>query len=310
MEENKYEAALERAKSAIKECGDNVGRIKMIESIFPELAESKEENIRKSILMMFKKALPDVFNRYGMNKNDAIAYMEKLKDIDKKLEDAYKTADEVQYNRGYQDAMDEKAKFVDAITDFPTEFEKQVSCFAASIINKEYDYDYSFIKWAAKGLLGYAKHELEKQNELTHKEDNMTKTSEQFNEKDEKIRKKLIEYFKDLMGGWFPYSNEEIIAYLEKVKNFDEQLEQAYKTADEVQYKRGYEYGREDYHAQALLYVLHKGVEQGEKEMLENALDAYCKVCSNYWSPTPLNICRQECKNYSDFKKAMEDKEL
>lgn len=119
MEENKYKDALERAKSAIKECGDNIGRIKMIESIFPELAESKEENIRKSILMMFKKALPDVFNRYGMNKNDAIAYIEKLKDIDRQLEDAYKTADEVQYNRGYQDAMDEKEKFVDAITDFP-----------------------------------------------------------------------------------------------------------------------------------------------------------------------------------------------
>lgn len=64
--------------------------------------------------------------------------------------------------------------------------------------------------------------------------------------KDEEIRKKLIEYFKGLMGGWFPYSNEEIIAYLEKVKDFDEQLEQAYKNSDEVQYKRGYGKGYVD----------------------------------------------------------------
>lgn len=121
MEENKYKEAIERAKSAIKECGDNVGRIKMIESIFPELAESKEENIRKSILMMFRKALPDVFNRYGTNKNDAIAYMEKLKDIDKQLEDAYKTADEVQYKRGYDFG------YVEGVAFAKQELEKQVT---------------------------------------------------------------------------------------------------------------------------------------------------------------------------------------
>lgn len=101
MEENKYEEALERAKSAIKECGDNLGRIKMIESIFPELAEPKEENIRKCILMMFKNAVPDIFNRYGMNKDDAIAYLEKLKDFDKKLEQAYKNGDGVFFKKGY-----------------------------------------------------------------------------------------------------------------------------------------------------------------------------------------------------------------
>lgn len=40
--EKAYKEALSRAKSAINECGDNKGRIAMIESIFPELAESEE----------------------------------------------------------------------------------------------------------------------------------------------------------------------------------------------------------------------------------------------------------------------------
>ena len=51
--------------------------------------------------MMFKNALPDVFNRYGMNKNDAIAYLEKLKDFDKQLEKAYKANSEEIFNYGY-----------------------------------------------------------------------------------------------------------------------------------------------------------------------------------------------------------------
>lgn len=38
---------------------------------------------------------------------------------------------------------------------------------------------------------------------------------------------------------------------------------------NQPQYSEGYvEYVREDYHAQAMLHVLHKGVEQGKKEMI------------------------------------------
>ena len=44
-----YDKTLERAKSAIKECGNNKGRITMIEEIFPELKESDDERIRKDL---------------------------------------------------------------------------------------------------------------------------------------------------------------------------------------------------------------------------------------------------------------------
>lgn len=93
--------------------------------------------------------------------------------------------------------------------------------------------------------------------------------------KDEDIRKKLIEYFKGLMGGWFPYSNEEIIAYLEKVKDFDKQLDEAYKTADEVQYKRGYGKG----YADGMVAAKKKELEKQSTIKDGNSIDPH------FWKP-------------------------
>ena len=150
----KYEDALERAR---RMCAMPIDKATM-EYVFPELKDN-DERIRKAIIahMHIVKSVN------GVDVSEILAWLEKVKDFDKQLEKAYKTADEVQYNRGYQDAMEEKAKFVDVILDFPTNFEREVSHFAASILNKEYDYTSAFIKISAKGLLESAKLELEKQ---------------------------------------------------------------------------------------------------------------------------------------------------
>lgn len=71
--ENKYKMAIERAKLAIKECGDNNGRISMIESIFPELKESEDERIRKA-LVRFHKSTIDID---GIKGADILAWLEK-----------------------------------------------------------------------------------------------------------------------------------------------------------------------------------------------------------------------------------------
>ena len=71
--EKKYKAALERAKSAIKECGNNLGRIKMIESIFPELKESEDERIRKALIRFHKSSI-DID---GIKGDDILAWLEK-----------------------------------------------------------------------------------------------------------------------------------------------------------------------------------------------------------------------------------------
>lgn len=68
---------------------------------------------------------------------------------------------------------------------------------------------------------------------------------------DERIRKWLLDFVQGLPdeGLDFRFYNvkkEQVVAWLEKVKDFDEQLEQAYKNSDEVQYKRGYGKGYVD----------------------------------------------------------------
>lgn len=74
--EKLYKEALERAKSAIKECGDNKGRIVMIESIFPELRESGDESIRKDIKRAISVALDySYFDKETAD--DCLAWLEK-----------------------------------------------------------------------------------------------------------------------------------------------------------------------------------------------------------------------------------------
>ena len=68
-----YDEALDRAKSAIKDCGDNKGRIAMIESIFPAIYQSEDEKIRKA-LVRFHKSTIDID---GIKGADILAWLEK-----------------------------------------------------------------------------------------------------------------------------------------------------------------------------------------------------------------------------------------
>ena len=45
-----------------------------------------------------------------------------------------------------------------------------------------------------------------------------------------------------------------------------------------------------------------------EKQMIEKACDAYCKVCGHFPHTVPTHICRHNCEYFSDFKRYMEDK--
>lgn len=66
---------------------------------------------------------------------------------------------------------------------------------------------------------------------------------------DERVRRFLQDTFaaqylaKDQLGKWHGEPVTNILVWLEKVKDFDKQLEEAYKNSDEVQYKRGYDAG-------------------------------------------------------------------
>ena len=129
-----YEQAIERAKGIYNETIVPTPTAKgTCEYIFPELKESEDESIRKE-LIQYLKDYPNLPNG-NYSRSDFSAWLEK---------------------------QDEK---VDAIENFNTEFERQISHLIASTINKEHEYNEGFVKWTANALLNYAKHELEKQRE-------------------------------------------------------------------------------------------------------------------------------------------------
>ena len=81
--EQKYNEALDAARHIYEDMksGGNFGGMEDLEVIFPELAESEDERIRKTLLdeMMFLKEKGQT-KLLGLNINDIIAYLEKLKE--------------------------------------------------------------------------------------------------------------------------------------------------------------------------------------------------------------------------------------
>lgn len=79
--EKLYKNALERAKNLRKDAIDMEENLlaKQCEIIFPELEESEDEKIRRTLIRICKKALPDIFKTYGYegDKENIIAWLEK-----------------------------------------------------------------------------------------------------------------------------------------------------------------------------------------------------------------------------------------
>lgn len=129
-----YEQAIERAKGIYNETIVPTPTAKgTCEYIFPELKDSDDDRIRKA-LIQYLKDYPNLPNG-NYCRDDFFAWLEK------------------------------QGEKVDAIENFNTEFERQISHLIASTINKEHEYNEGFVKWTANALLNYAKHELEKQGE-------------------------------------------------------------------------------------------------------------------------------------------------
>jgi hypothetical protein len=64
------------------------------------------------------------------------------------------------------------------------------------------------------------------------------------------------------------------------------------------------DYGGYNWHPERLAV---KDIEYIRKDaFIENACNAYCKVCGHYPHTVPTHICRNNCDYFSDFKKYME----
>ena len=127
----KYEDALERAREMCAMPADKA----TMEYVFPELKDN-DERIRKAIIahMHIVKSVN------GVDVSDILAWLEKVKNFDKQLEDAYKNSDEVQYKRGYDDG------YLEGIVNAKKELDKQGEL-THSQVSKKSDKD---SKWNAE----------------------------------------------------------------------------------------------------------------------------------------------------------------
>ena len=105
--EKKYKEANDKVAARF---GTNVAK-----EIFTDIYESEDENVRKWLLNLVQ-SLPDkglIFSSYDdIEKAKVLAWIERQdpKKHEEELEKAYKTADEVQYKRGYEDAVKDTEK--------------------------------------------------------------------------------------------------------------------------------------------------------------------------------------------------------
>ena len=100
--EKKYKEALELARVAAFN-----GHQSLMEGIFPELKESEDEKVREYLIRYIDNTM-----KSSELKSKLLSWLEKQnsKKHEEELEKAYKTADKVQYRRGYEAAMKEMEK--------------------------------------------------------------------------------------------------------------------------------------------------------------------------------------------------------
>ena len=236
---NAYDEAIRIAKKKYKMvqnlCKDSQIDVDFLKDeltdIFPKLEDEMikdDEKLRQDLILFL-----DTFWHLGKNGNF----------------DKWSTADCADWIAW----VGKQGKKVNVIEGFDTEFEKQVSSLLASVINKNDEYTEGFVKWASQSLLGYAKHEIEKQNEQ--------KPAVKDSVNEDKVMKELLYNYivmnentpsSDEVFSTYGKSKEDILAWIEKQGEqksaWSEKDEKLYKLSlenlTELMHRFGEEYGR------------------------------------------------------------------
>lgn len=79
-----YDEAIDVAKNRLKDCHGDCFLRKEIEKIFPVLAETEDERIRKALIDFFEKKVEKGFEwvEYGIPNNAVLAWLKKQKEPD------------------------------------------------------------------------------------------------------------------------------------------------------------------------------------------------------------------------------------
>ena len=168
-----YDKAIERANELNYVSDKDSLQRKTVEHIFPELAESEGEKIKKELLENLRELL-EMYN-------------------------TLQTTKEYSKVQSWIDWVEKKGDKISTIEGFESEFERQVSCLIASAINKEHEYNQGYVKWTANALLNYAKHELEKQGGQKTAEN----TGPKFKAGDWIVFNGLTLYIKEVVKGYY-----------------------------------------------------------------------------------------------------------
>ena len=192
-----------------------------ITDLFPQLLESEDEKIRKTLISYFEwvKERDCKSEWNGLKVDDIRAWLEKQKE----------------------------QKSIQCI-EFTNEFENQISHLLASVLNDEYEYNEGFVKHAAQSLLGYAKNKLKSDEldkierlmkalqatnaqigELVEENYKLKEQKQEWSEEDEENINTLIEVVHERMG-----LSEKRKQYYEKwLKSLRTKIKQEYSDEDE-----------------------------------------------------------------------------
>lgn len=209
--EQRYKEIIEKIKEA-KESMGGYTFSSVVDKIIPELKESEDDKIRKGLLKIFREAQP-TNNWGGLSTKDIIAWLEK------------------QGEKKSWSEEDERIKTtIIKLLGFVRDTYHQYS----DECNESIDW---LKKQSNKDTIEHIFHELK-------------------DGEDERIRKSLIGHLKECRNN----TRSEVmiaeyakwITWLEKQdpKKHEEELERAYKCADEVQYRKGYEDAKREFEKQ------------------------------------------------------------
>ena len=133
--EERYKKALDRAKVWKNKSGMPKDKQGILDDIFPELAESEDERIRKALITFFQRFPIDSIENAGTNANEAIAWLEKqgLQNLANsakicKDEPKFKVGDWVQYRAAKPFLVEEITEqgYINGDSCLPFEWENEI----------------------------------------------------------------------------------------------------------------------------------------------------------------------------------------
>lgn len=112
---NKYEEALKRAKSYFPnnpKTNEAKSKAEMLENIFPELAESEDEMLRKEIILLIDECKNKGLLDDREKANRIYTWLEKQKNIVDDYEDRLDRCACSNFNKGYEACLKQTKKLV------------------------------------------------------------------------------------------------------------------------------------------------------------------------------------------------------